>query len=101
MACNIEAFISFVISVVQVAMGYSNEYGADKIRVLQLPVNRGKGAAVQKVSTEWTCCFYLLQVNFCLLLVKQLIIYKALPFKSHQWCASSSGHGGIFCQLAS
>lgn len=34
----------------QVAMQYTKKYGADKVRVLTLVKNRGKGGAVRMVS---------------------------------------------------
>lgn len=33
----------------QVALGYTKKYGADKVRVLTLVKNRGKGGAVRMV----------------------------------------------------
>ena len=46
---RIDILHNYFISVLQVAMSYSKKHGSEKIRVLQLPVNRGKGAAVRKV----------------------------------------------------
>lgn len=37
----------------QVALGYSKEYGSDKVRVLTLEKNRGKGGAIRLVSQFW------------------------------------------------
>lgn len=45
---NRHLFLSVVLSC-QVAMRYSRKYGADKVRVLTLVENRGKGGAVRMV----------------------------------------------------
>lgn len=39
----------------QVAMRYSKDYGSDKVRVLGLEKNRGKGGAIRLVSGRLLC----------------------------------------------
>lgn len=38
----------------QVGLGYGKKYGTDKVRILTLAKNRGKGGAVRMVR----CCFF-------------------------------------------
>lgn len=42
-------FMLFFLFVSQVAMKYCEKYGSDKVRVLSLVKNRGKGGAVRMV----------------------------------------------------
>lgn len=39
----------------EVALGYSSTYGSDKVRVLTLAKNRGKGGAVRMVRITMLC----------------------------------------------
>ena len=50
--------ISWII-VFKVALGYTEKYGADKVRVLTLVKNRGKGGAVRMVIVPYLLCVYL------------------------------------------
>lgn len=43
---------------VEVAQKYSEQYTADKVRVLELVENRGKGGAVRLVSHHVNCIAY-------------------------------------------
>lgn len=57
----------------QTAQGYSNRYGSEKIRVLTLAKNRGKGGAIRLVSSKLDIL---------------LLIMKAAKVYSEQWNTS-------------
>lgn len=42
--------VDLLLFVIQIGMMYSEKYGCDKVRVLTLQENRGKGGAIKRVS---------------------------------------------------
>jgi len=67
MGCFLGRYNTLFLYYFQVALLYSEKYGTDKVRVLTLVKNRGKGGAVKMVS------IYVIHLKDC---VKHLKLFR-------------------------